>query len=267
VSARTGFAPVEGTRLFHEVSGEGLPVVLVHGRGLDHRMWAPQVDALSAGHRLVRYDLRGFGRSPSGGNAYSHADDLAALLDHLGIDRAVVVGCSLGGGAAVNFAVLHPRRLLGLVTVGGSLGGFPWSQAFQDMFREAHRIALESGPQAANEFYLGSSLFAHAHHSPEVERRTRELLRDDDGAHWTRPDLGRPLSPPASERLGSITAPTLVVVGEYDVPDMLAIADILAGRVPGARKVLLDGLGHLPSLEDPGRFNRLVLEFVDGLQR
>ncbi len=263
---QSGFAQVEGTRLFHEVSGEGPAVVLVHGRGLDHRMWAPQVAALATRHRLVRYDLRGFGRSRSGVNAYSHADDLAGLLDHLGIERAAVVGCSLGGGAAVNFALLHPARLLGLVTVGGSLGGYAWSREFQDTFREAHRIALESGPRAANEFYLGSSLFAHAHHSPEVERRTRELLRDDDGAHWTRPDLGRPLSPPAMERLGTISVPAQVMVGEFDVPDMLAIADILAARIPRARKVVLDGLGHLPSLEDPARFNRLVLEFLGELQ-
>ena len=266
MNPQTGFAPVEGTRLFYEVSGEGPAVVLVHGRGPDHGMWEPQVDAFSAAHRLVRYDLRGFGRSPSGECAYSHADDLAGLLDHLGIGRAVIVGCSLGGGAAINFAVLHPGRLLGLVTVGSSLGGHHWSQAFQDMFREAHRIALESGPQAANEFYRSSSLFAHAHHSPEIERRTRDLLRSDDGAHWTRPALGRPLSPPAIERLGTISVPALVVVGEYDVPDMLAIADILAGRIPHARKVVLNGLGHLPSLEDPPRFNQLVLEFLGELE-
>ena len=265
MTVQAGFAPVEGTRLFYEASGEGPAVVLVHGRGPDHRMWEPQVEALSAAHRLVRYDLRGFGRSPCGENAYAHADDLATLLDHLGIERAVVVGCSLGGGAAVNFAVLHPGRLLGLVAVGSSLGGYAWSQEFHDMFREAHRIAMESGPQAANEYYRGSSLFAHAHHSPEVERRTRDLLRDDDGAHWTRPDLGRPLVPPAIERLGTISVPALVVVGEFDVPDMLAIADILTERIPRASKVVLDGLGHLPSLEDPERFNRLVLEFLGGL--
>lgn len=267
MSTQAGFAPVDGTRLFYEVSGDGPAVVLVHGRGLEHSMWEPQVDALSAAHRLVRYDMRGFGQSPSGENAYTHADDLVGLLDHLGIERAVVVGCSLGGGAAINFAVLHPERLLGLVAVDSSLGGYAWSQEFQDAFREAHRIALESGPRAANKFYRSSSLFAQAHHSPEVAHRARRLLRHDNGAHWTRPDLGRPLTPPAIERLGGISVPALVMVGACDVPDMLAIADILTERIPRARKVVLDGLGHLPSLEDPARFNQLVLEFLGELAR
>jgi pimeloyl-ACP methyl ester carboxylesterase len=264
VSTQTGSASAEGTQLHYEVSGDGPAVVLLHGRGLDLRMWAPQVAAFETSHRVVRYDLRGFGRSRSGKVPYTHADDLVRLLDHLGIDRAALVGCSLGGGAAVNFAVLHPDRLLALVPVGSSLGGYAWSPAFHETFRETQRIALESGPRAANAYFRRSPLFSTTHRNPALEVRLRELMRGDDGAHWTAPDLGRPLVPPAIERLGNVTAPALVVVGEHDVPDIQRIADVLTERIANARKVVLPGLGHLPSLEDPERFNQVVLEFLDG---
>src|SRR6185436_3073968 len=94
----TGYAPSNGTSLYYEVSGEGEAVVLLHGFSLDHRMWAPQVDALAGRYRVVRYDLRGFGRSAPSPERFTHADDLLALLDHLHIDRAALVGLSMGGG-------------------------------------------------------------------------------------------------------------------------------------------------------------------------
>ncbi|HTR96828.1 MAG TPA: alpha/beta fold hydrolase [Candidatus Acidoferrales bacterium] len=257
-----GLAPVEGTRLHFEVAGEGPAVVLLHGRGLGRRMWQPQIEAFASGFRVIAYDLRGQGDSPSGTNAYSHADDLARLLDHLGLERAVLIGCSMGGGAAINFAVQHPRRVRALIVAGSSLGGHRWSPAFAATLGSLARIAAEQGAAAATEAYLATPLFAGMRALPDGETRLRAIVRPEDGARWNEPDLGRPLVPPARERLGAIAAPTLVIVGERDVEDMQAIAEILGREIAGARTVKLAGLGHLPSLEDPASFNRVVREFL-----
>ncbi len=266
MEARTGFAPVDGTSLYYEVTGEGPAVALLHGRGADHRMWADQVPVLAARYRVVNYDMRGFGRSAPGENRYSHADDLAELLDHLGVPTVVPIGLSLGGGAAVNFAVLHPGRLHGLLAVDSSLGGHAWSAEFAGIMERMQRTAVESGVEAAKQLMLESPMLNRLESRPEAGRLMRAIFKAYSGIQWTRPDLGRPLVPPAIERLGSIVAPTLVIVGEHDMADFHAIADVLATRIPRARKVVMKGLGHVPSMEDPAAFNRLLLEFLDSLE-
>ena len=116
-----GFADVEGTRLYYQSMGEGAPIVLLHGFSIDHRMWDGQMAALSAAHRVVRCDLRGFGQSPPPTTPYANADDLKALLDHLGIARAVILGLSMGGGVAINFALAYPEATRALVVAGSTL--------------------------------------------------------------------------------------------------------------------------------------------------
>jgi pimeloyl-ACP methyl ester carboxylesterase len=263
LTAQQGYAAVEGTSLYYEVSGTGPAVVLLHGRGADHRMWADQVPLLARRYRVVNYDMRAFGKSPAGESSYAHADDLAALLDYLGIDRAVPVGVSLGGGAAVNFAILYPQRVRGLVAVDSSLGGFGWSREFNAWMEAVQRTAVESGVEAAKSMYVDSLMFAGLASRPGASERLREIMKDYSGWHWVHEDRGRPLKPPAIERLGSIGVPTLVVVGELDAPDFHAIASILEREIPGARKVVLSGVGHVPNMEAPERFNDLLLEFLD----
>jgi pimeloyl-ACP methyl ester carboxylesterase len=265
MTTQRGFVTVEGTSLYCEVTGSGPAVSLLHGRGADHRMWEEQVPALAARYQVVSYDMRGFGQSPPGENRYAHADDLATLLDELHIDRVVPIGASLGGGAAINFAVLHPQRVRGLVSVDGSLGGFPWSDEFNAFMGRIQRAAVESGVEAAKEMYLGSPIFTQARAIPGAVERLRAILRDYSGWHWFHEDRGRSLEPPAIARLGSIAVPALVIVGEHDVPDFHAIAATLERGIPGARKVVLDGVGHAPNLEAPQRINELVLEFLDAL--
>ncbi len=265
MSAERGYAPVEGTSLYYEVTGDGPAVVLLHGRGADHRMWEDQFAALAGRYRVVAYDLRGFGRSGQGENHYSHAADLDALLDHLGLERVVPVGLSLGGGAALNFAVLHPDRIRGLVTVDSSLGGHRWSPEFTAMMAHFERVAADSGVEAAKELYLASPMLGRLLAHPTAGERLRAMLRDYSGWHWVNADRGLPLEPPAIARLASIRVPTLVIVGEHDMSDFHAIAATLASGIPGARRVMMEGLGHVPSMEDPARFNTLLLGFLDGL--
>jgi pimeloyl-ACP methyl ester carboxylesterase len=259
----SGFAPVDGTHLYYEISGSGPVVTFLHGRGANHRMWDDQVPPLAERYTVLSLDMRGFGQSPPGENGYSYPEDLAQVLDHLGIDRIVPVGLSLGGGVAVNFAVLYPQRTRALVAVDSSLGGYAWSREFGEMMGRGQRVAQEQGAKAANQILLDAPIMDGLRRRPEAFARMLEIMRDYSGWHWLHEDRGRPLTPPAIERLTSIRVPTLVIVGEHDMPDFHAIADTLAQRIPGARKVLMAAVGHCVNMEAPEEFNRTLLDFLD----
>ena len=259
---RSGLAPIDGTALRYEERGAGWPVVLLHGFSLDRRMWDDQVDAFAQTHTVIRYDLRGFGESSPGSVSYAHADDLAHLLDHLGHDRVALVGLSLGGGAAINFAVTRPDRVRALIVVDPSLGGFRWSAEFTAAQAAVRATAQRDGIGAARHAWLSSPLFAPAMADPLVGARLRAIVDDYSGYHWLNVDHGRPFSPPAIDRLGEIRTPSLVLVGERDTADFHAIASTLERGVADARKMTLPGVGHMANMETPGSFNDLVLDFL-----
>src|SRR3712207_8911911 len=119
-----GFADVNGARLHYEIVGEGDPLVLVHAGIADGRMWEGQLGAFAHRNRVIRYDMRGFGRSAMVEGPYAHHEDLRALLDYLGIERALLVGCSMGGKTIIDFALQHPGRAGALVLAGSSVSGF-----------------------------------------------------------------------------------------------------------------------------------------------
>src|SRR2546423_13431038 len=131
MQARAGFADVSGTRLYYELAGAGPPLVLIHGFSLDSRLWDEQFAAFARRHLVLRYDLRGFGRSaPPRGERYAHTHDLRALLEHLGVGPGVLLGLSLGGRVAIDFALEHPDLTRALIPVDAMLGGHRWSEAW-----------------------------------------------------------------------------------------------------------------------------------------
>jgi pimeloyl-ACP methyl ester carboxylesterase len=252
------------TALHYEATGAGDPVVLLHGFATDLRLWDDQVAVLASRYRVVRYDLRGFGLSAASAEPYSHADDLTSLLDRLGLPRVVLVGLSLGGGAAINFAIEHPDAVRALVLVDSTLGGFAWSQGFtsdQAAIRQAARESVD----AARARWLTLPIFGPALQNPRSADRIRAQVAEYSGWHWLNPDPGRPFTPPAIQRLGAITAPTLIVLGERDTPDFHVIASTLEQGIAGAKKVTIPGAGHIANLEAPERFNEILLEFLGRL--
>jgi pimeloyl-ACP methyl ester carboxylesterase len=140
----SAFAEVNATRLYYEKAGSGPPVVLLHEAVTDSRMWDDQLGLLSARHLVVRYDMRGYGRSPLPGGPYSHVDDLRALFDAIEIGRATLVGASLGGRVALEFALTDPERVRALLLAPAALGGHEWSQEVKESWR-AEDAALEAG--------------------------------------------------------------------------------------------------------------------------
>jgi pimeloyl-ACP methyl ester carboxylesterase len=253
---------VPGGKLYYEVEGDGVPVVLVHGHALDLRMWDDQVPALVDIARVVRYDARGFGRSTRDAEtAYSHADDLWLLLDHLGIERAVLVGMSMGGRTAVEATLAAPERVLALVLLDALLDGVPWDPASKRGI-QAIREPLQAGDLAgAKAAWFDHGFFASAKRDPVLGRRLAQMLDDYSGVNWTSPDPHAP-HPDSIELLGSIAAPTTVVVAELDVPCFRDMSDVLADRIPGARKITVPGVGHMVNMEAPGAVNALLREVV-----
>ena len=263
MQSQQGVADVNGTRLFYEIAGEGEPLVLIHGFTLDTRMWDDQFAPLAMHHRVIRYDARGFGQSaPTGDAAYAHADDLAALLDHLGVARVTVVGLSLGGGIAIDFALAYPAMVAALVPVDAALGGHQWSEEWNTQVGPVWRTARSAGIDAGKALWLALPLFAPAREQPAVGARLAAMVADYSGLHWLHGDPQRGGESPASERLTEISSPTLVVLGERDVPDFHAMSERIAAGIPGARRAILTGAGHMVNMEAPEQFNKILLKFL-----
>lgn len=262
---KTGdWAPVAGTRLYYEVAGTGPPLVLVHGFPLDARMWDRQMDALTAQHQVIRYDMRGFGRSalPSA-ESYFAPGDLKALLEYLGLETAAILGLSLGGGVAVDFALAYPDATRALILAGAMVGGWEWSSGWNERTGAVWAAGRAEEIEAARERWLALPLFEPAQEQPEVARALLRMVSEYSGWHWVNDAPEQHLDPPANERLGSITAPTLIILGERDEPDFQAMAASFQRSIPHSTLVTIPGVGHMVNMEAADQFNDVVLRFLD----
>jgi pimeloyl-ACP methyl ester carboxylesterase len=258
---RTGIAEVNGTRLYYETTGSGPHVVLLHGGNLDSRMWDDQVPFLSKSFTVTRYDIRPYGRSALTEKGFSSVDDLAALMDFLGIKRASLVGLSLGGRIAIDFALTRPDRVDKLVVMGPGLTGFPFNEKDEAVLAMLAR-AKAGDAQGAMDLWLQHPMMAPAMARPAIAARIREIAKDN-ARIWTHLAIGeRVPTPPAIKRLGEIRAPTLVIVGERDVADIQQIVKLLAAGVRGARIEVVPGAAHMPNMEEVALVNRLLGEFL-----
>jgi 3-oxoadipate enol-lactonase len=255
--------------LHHEVRGDGPAVLLLHAGIADSRMWAPLVAHLvDAGHRTIACDLRGFGRTPLASGVVSNPADLLALLDHLGIERAAVVGASFGGLQALDLALRAPDRVSALVLLDSALDEFDASPAL-DAFDAAEEAAIDAGDlDAAAAINAGFWVERPGERpaadvDPAVLDLVRTMQRDAFAAQADVDASIEPFDPPIARRLGDVAMPTLVVVGADDVPDFVAIARRLADEIPGAGPVVtIARAAHLPAFERPAETAAAVLDFL-----
>lgn len=263
--------------LAYEVAGGGTgadPIVLVHAGVADRRMWDPIWSRLAAAHRVVRYDVRGYGESLPPSGPWSQHSDLIGLLDELGIGRAHLVGTSMGAGIAVEAALARPTFVASLVLAAP--GGALYGDATDDLRTVWHDEveALDRGDlDAAVEVNLRAWVDGPGRSSDDVDPRIRAFVgrmqRDAfELPEWDPDDAPESeLSPPASSRLAEIACPTLVVIGEGDQVASLDAGERLAAAVPGVRVVRWPVVGHMLTLERPDDFADLVLEFVGSVDR
>lgn len=260
MSATTGYAQVESGRLYYERAGEGFPVVLIHAGLWDSRMWDEQFEAFAEHHDVVRYDVRGFGRSDVPNAPYSDLRDLRYLLGELDISRCAIVGCSTGGQLAIDFALEYPDLVDAVVPVAPGLSGYRWEDPGLEMLiAEVERAVTTGDLELAMDVEL--AVWAPMRDDPMTDARIRQIAMDN--LHIFRvPDTYAELAAPALPRLGEIQAAMLVIVGDRDIAEIHAIADLLEHRVPGAHRHVIAGADHLVNVRRPAKFNRQVLDFL-----
>jgi 3-oxoadipate enol-lactonase len=263
----SGYLETGGGRLYYEVDGDGRPMVLIHAGVANVRMWDDQVRPfVEAGHRVIRYDTRGFGRTETDAVAFSNRADVAALLDHLGVRSVVLVGASRGGMIALDFALERPDRVEALVLAAGGISGLTtdrteveaafeaeaeraWEARDWDRLADLETRYWVDGPGPADRV------------EPSVRRRVHEWILSTYRAEKEEGEP-QPLDPPALDRLGTLAVPTLVLVGNLDAPHTQAAAHRMAQDIPRARLEIVEGVAHMINLERPADFNRLVLDFA-----
>ncbi|MBN1436722.1 MAG: alpha/beta hydrolase [Sedimentisphaerales bacterium] len=262
LTLHNGIIDVYDSSLYYEISGQGPGLVLIHGNMLDSRMWRFNVGQLSRDHTVIAYDMKGYGKSGAKGRHIGAAvDDLRALLDHLNIEKTVVCGTSMGGVAALHFALLHPERTSGLILVDSDLSRFAISGEFAEPIL-ATQQALERGDKReAVRIWLDHAMLRDVKNCPAAYELLLEMVNDYEWRDWL---IGRGylIDPPALERLDQVTAPTLVMVGERDLQRFHAIAQLLTREIPNCESLVMEGVSHLPNMERPEEFNRLVLDFT-----
>ncbi len=260
---KSGFVDVNGTRLYYEIAGAGRPVALIHGFTLDTRMWDDQFLPFARHFQVIRYDMRGFGRSAlPGPEPYSHAEDLKGLLDALDVEKASLVGLSKGGAVALDFALTYPERVAALAPIDTVLGGFDWSADGSARDSLVWQRAREGGIPAAKESWLAHPLFAPALRQPAVAARLNRIIEDYSGWHFINANAEQGLDPPAARRLAELRAPVLALVGEHDLPDFRRVTEVIGREAPGARAIVILGVGHMANMEAPEQVNEAVLRFL-----
>jgi pimeloyl-ACP methyl ester carboxylesterase len=269
-SMQTGFVESNGARLPYEIAGAGFPLVLIHAGVADRRMWDGQVAAFAGHYRTVRYDLRGFGKSVAAPGPFSHHEDLRAVLDGLGIARSHLVGLSLGGTTALDFALSEPERVAGLVVVCASPSGAPAS----DELRAGWRIIeerLDAGDVAGAidhelRMWVDGPGRPEGAADPAVRAFVRRMEEVAFARHETDPPMAEvKLAPPAVARLGEVRAPTLLIVGDRDYPEKVDHARRMAAEIPHARLEVVPDVAHMVNLEASELFNRLVRGYLDSV--
>ncbi len=259
----TGTVAVDGGRLYFEELGRGDDaIVLIHGGFGDRRMWNDHFEHLAIEHRVIRYDHRGFGKSSPADAAYSPVADLVKLLDDRQVARAHLIGNSMGGTLAIDFALLQPDRVASLTVVASGPSGVALPPEDVASIGEAFAVAADRGVDAAIELWLAHPLIAESIKHPVHGALLRTMITDNRSMfaikHWP----GELMQPPAIYRLGEIRAPTLIVIGDRDWPSMQRVGELAAAGIPGATKVVIRGGDHLPHLADPMAFHAALRAFA-----
>lgn len=264
LSIDAGFVHVNGAELYCERAGSGPPVVFLHAGICDLRMWDEQAAAFAQDFMVIRYDRRGFGRSPMPESAYSHRQDLLALLDHFGLERVTLVGCSQGGRIALDFALDSPARVERLVLVASALSGFPDTTEPPPQFALAEEAEAAGDLEALNELELQVWVDGPFRTPDQVPRALRERVREMNRIALATPKgLGDELSPPpALDRLETLRIPTLLMVGDLDTEYARLTSQTLKAHMPHAILLALSDVAHLPNMEQPQHFNAAAMKFL-----
>ncbi len=260
------YVSVNGTRLYCEGAGSGEPVVLVHGGGGDRRYWDGQFNALARSFRVIRYDLRGYGRSatPEEGRPYRHEDDLAALLDALELADAHIAGYSLGCQITIDAYTLYPERFRSIMAVGPYVSGHssPAADRLFSAYLACGDVYNTSGAHAAAHSFASIPAFLPEKISESASAQLVSICSDYTWwwAHNT--DPLEPVSPPGASNLHAIAVPMLILSAEFDAEVCREVASLLGLHVADTRRVDVSGATHFMLMERPEEVAEVMGQFL-----
>lgn len=270
MSVISGFAEVNGARLYYELTGYGKPLVMIHAGIADCRMWDKEFEAFSQTHQALRFDMRGYGKSMPVEGDFNLLDDLEALLAKLDIPTPIILmGCSMGGGLSIDYALTHPDQVAALILVGSGPAGLELEAPGPDELFAQSEAAFEAGDvDHVAELDMRIWFDGDGRTSDEVDARARrkayamaKLVTEhelkDIGRHVRKSEARS-----AAERLHELSMPTLIVIGQNDLPYLKLAADYMCDHLPAATKLLIPDAGHLPNLEHPELFQTAVFDFL-----
>jgi pimeloyl-ACP methyl ester carboxylesterase len=266
--SQSGFVSIDNAKLYYEVAGAGTPLVMVHAGVADSRQWDNEFTYFSQSNQVIRYDMRGYGKSEPVDGEFSHMSDLVSLLDTLGVHEPIVImGCSMGGGLAMDFALSHPSRVKALVMVDSAPSGLELDVPTPAKFAEAEK-AFESGDLDLLAEIETQIWFDGMGRTPEqVNAAMRKLLYEMNRlalSHEVK-GLGKRLpntETPAFDRLERLGMPVLIIVGSHDTPYILAAADYMKEKIKSADKITIEDAAHLPNMDQPQEFQNIVEQFL-----
>jgi pimeloyl-ACP methyl ester carboxylesterase len=264
----TGYAEVDGGRLYYETSGKGPALVLIHAGFLDSRMWDTQFQLFSENYRVIRYDVRGFGKSDVARTKFSDYKDLHGLLDHLRVKTASLVGVSNGGRIASDFAVEYPSMVNHLVLVSPGMSGYKSSGPEEEKMWEEFDAQMKPQEDAVREGRAADTVAMDvttwgSAQTPANRERITHIAMDNFHVQVENPwKLQVPPEPRTWHRLSQIRTPTLLIIGDRDVAPQIVMVDNIHSHIRGSKKVLIQGADHIVNMSKPDEFNRTVLEFL-----
>jgi 3-oxoadipate enol-lactonase len=268
-----GFCTVPGGKLYYEVSGQGFPLVLLHAGIANMRMWDEQVPEFSKHYQAICYDARTFGQSSSKAVEFSNRQDLLALLEHLRLDKAHVLGISRGGTIALDFTLEFPDKVSSLVMVASHPSGFDYhddSEVEKACFAKDEALSEKRDAEAMADLDVEMWVDGPGQKRGRAKQSVRQKIRamtlqhyqDYFAAYSEKEPKSLPLEPPAVQRLAEVKVPTLLITGELDFSYTAAAAKLMLQEIKGAKHLDIPGVAHMVNMEKPEAFNRAVLGFL-----
>ena len=269
----SGYAAVNGTKLYYEIAGAGEPLVLIHGNFGDCRHWDFQFNELSKKYKVLRYDCRGYGKSalPKTDEAYRDCDDLKALLDFFDLKKVHLCGLSQGSDIAIDFVLAYPAMCISLISIGPWVMGYgekefstPVSDSLGATFTKVRTILKNKGSKEATDYlWTGNPSFGKTAVSPVTKEYLLKMGYEYSWWRYLNIHKRGYAFPMAIGKLNEIKIPTLVITAEYDLEACKEIVDIIMKRIPNAKLISIKGAGHIMNMDKPEEFNKVISEFID----
>ena len=268
---KSGFVNIDGAQIYYETAGRGTPFVMIHAGVADSRQWNNEFAFFAQNYQVLRYDMRGYGKSEPVDGEFSHMSDLVSILDALEIQEPLVVmGCSMGGGLAMDFALTHPSKVKALIMVGSGPSGLKLDVPTLPKFTEVEK-AFEAGDLDQVAELETQIWFDGSGRSPQqVNQAMRSLAYEMNrrALDYEAKELGKRLpntENPAFDRLPGLVIPVLVIVGAHDTPYILAASDYMVEHIPSARKAQIEDAAHLSNMDHPHEFQTIIRTFLESL--